>query len=65
MKKLETIWWSFVLLAAVGVVLFWYFGWNGNQTGAVWSISVAGVLAWFALGAKGLYVLRERNGGFD
>ena len=64
MKKLEKIWWTFLTIAALGIVLFWVFGFNGHKDAAAVSFATAGVAAWVALSAAGLWHLRRRRSFF-
>ncbi len=61
-KKLEIVWVVFLGLAAIGVVVFWCLDWHGHKDAAAWSLVVAAVFGYIALGAKGLAALRHRNG---
>lgn len=53
------------MFGAIGIVAFWFFGWNGNAVAAAWSISIAGVIVYIALAAYVVASLRRRNGVFE
>lgn len=62
MRTLERIKWSFIALAAVGIILFWVFGFNDNEQFSAYSLFAAGICSFVALIAIGLQALRKRNG---
>lgn len=51
-------------IAALGIVLFWVFGFNGHEDAAAVSFATAGVAAGVALSAAGLWHLRRRRSFF-
>jgi len=61
MAKLEKIWYAGVIVAALGIIAWWYFGFKDNMEAACVSFFVAGSAAAVALCSKGLHALRSRN----
>ncbi|MDY4842302.1 MAG: hypothetical protein SO314_08075 [Alphaproteobacteria bacterium] len=58
MERLEKI---FLVIAMMGVVIFWVAGFNGHMDVAQGSLITAGVSCWVALVSIGLRKLRQRN----
>ena len=61
MKKIEIFIAVALIIAMVGVVLFWTAGFNGNMAISQWSLIAAGVSCWGALIGIGWRKLRQRN----
>ena len=60
MEKTEKIFCAALTVAAIGVVVFWVTGYNGNQVVSSISFVVAGIAAYVALGALVVHKLRNR-----
>ena len=60
MNKFEKIGYAGIVLAAVGIVAFWVFGFNNDLEASEWSLFSAGVSAWIGLISLGLNKLRFR-----
>lgn len=61
MKKIEIFIAVALIIAMVGVVLFWTAGFNGNMMISQWALIVAGISCWGALLGVGVRKLRQRN----
>lgn len=64
MAKLEKVWWGSLVIAMFGIGGFWFFGFRGNMGASFWSILIAGIAAWIAIGAVGLKKLRTGSSNF-
>lgn len=64
-KKLDSVFFVGVVLGAIGIAMFWFFGWNGYDDAAAASIIVAGVCSWVGVLAKVVEAIRNRNGAID
>ncbi len=60
MAKLEKVFLISLVIAMIGVVGFWVFGFKGNLDASCFSLTVSGVAAAVALGVKGLQKRRYR-----
>lgn len=61
MKKLEKFIMAALVVAMMGIIVFWIAGFNENYQLAAGGFFAAGVSAWIALIAIGLKHLRYRN----
>lgn len=61
MKKIEIFIAVALIIAMVGVVLFWTAGFNGRMDVAQWFLVTAGISCWGALIGIGWRKLRQRN----
>ncbi|MBP3345994.1 MAG: hypothetical protein J6L86_03055 [Alphaproteobacteria bacterium] len=61
MERLEKIFTVALVIAMMGVVIFWAAGFNGHMDVAQGSLITAGVSCWVALVSIGLRKLRQRN----
>lgn len=61
MKKLEKVIMAALVVAMVGVIVFWAAGFNNQMQLAAGGFLMAGVSAWIAVIAIGLKHLRYRN----
>ena len=61
MKKIEMFVAVALVIAVVGVVLFWVAGFCGYTMISQWSLFIAGVSCWGALAGICLRRLRRRN----
>ncbi len=64
MAKLEKVFVVSLVVAMAGVVGFWFFGFRENMGASFWSILIAGIAAWIAIGAVGLKKLRTGSSYF-
>ncbi len=49
MKKFETIKWAALIIAGIGVIFFWIFGFKGLNEQSTSALIVAGISAWIAI----------------
>lgn len=61
MEKTEKIFLTLVLIACVGIIIFWVAGFNEQNTIALYAITAAGVLCTIAIGVKIIGWLRHHN----
>ena len=61
MKKIETIIMAALIVAMVGIIVFWVSGFNGNYQLAAGVFLTAGVCAWIAIIAIAVKRMRYRH----
>lgn len=62
MKKFETIKWAALIIAGIGVIFFWIFGFKGLNEQSATSLIISGICAWiaiFAIIAEEIYKRRH------
>lgn len=58
MKNIKTV---ALFVAAIGVVLFWVFGFKGVMEASKWSMITAGIAAWIAIFAIIAEAIYQKN----
>lgn len=57
----ERIFWGCVMLAALGIIVFWVAGFNEMMTISLVALILSGILCWVAIGAKILHYVQNRH----
>ena len=65
MKRIEKFAFAFLMIAALGIVVFWASAMMRNTVCMNVAFAIAGISAWVGLALLGLRWLRARNGYFE